>query len=50
MYGINPKYLTAADITKLEEAMNAEDLETVVAVVDRIVELRLRAAKKAAKK
>jgi len=38
------QYLTAADIRKIEEAMNQEDAEVMVAVVDRIVKLRLKAA------
>ena len=37
-------YLTSGDVRKIEEALNTDDLETMVAVVDRIVELRLRAA------
>jgi hypothetical protein len=39
--------LTRADIRKIEEALNTYDLEVMVAVVDRIVELRLRAARTA---
>jgi hypothetical protein len=44
MYGMDPKYLTAKDITRLEEAMNTEDLEHMVAVVDQIVARRLAKA------
>ena len=38
------QYVTAADIRKLEDAMNSEDVEVMVAAVDRIVGLRLKAA------
>lgn len=41
-------YLTTGDVRKIEEALNTADLETMVAVVDRIVELRLRAADRSA--
>lgn len=34
---VDPKHLTAKHITQIEEAMNTEDLEYMVAVVDRIV-------------
>jgi hypothetical protein len=40
----NHQHLTTQDIRKLEEAMSQEDLEVMVAVVDRIVALRLRAS------
>lgn len=41
---LTPTHLTTGDVRKIEEALNTDDLETMVAVVDRIVELRLRAA------
>jgi hypothetical protein len=40
--------LTRADIRKIEEALNTNDLEVMVATVDRIVALRLRGARHAA--
>jgi hypothetical protein len=36
--------LTRADIWKIEEALNTNDLEVMVAAVDRIVDLRVKAA------
>jgi hypothetical protein len=42
------KTLTKADIAKIEEALDSSDLEVMVAAVDRIVERRLRSARKAA--
>ena len=51
MYGMDPLHLTAADISKIEEAMNTEDLEHMVSVIDQIVALKLKTAgRKAAKK
>ncbi len=41
---LTPTHLTAGDVRKIEEALNTDDLETMVAVVHRIVALRLRAA------
>jgi len=41
---LTPTYLTTGDVRKIEEALNTDDLEMMVAVVDRIVALRLRAA------
>lgn len=43
---MNTLHLTRADIRKIEEALDTSDLETMVAVVDRIVELRLTKALK----
>lgn len=43
-------HLTRADIRKIEEALNTSDLETMVAIVDRIVELKLKASARTAKK
>ena len=48
MTRIEPHRLTKADITKIEQALDTNDLEFMVAAVDQIVHLRLRAARKAA--
>lgn len=45
---IQTKCLSKADIRKIEDALNSDDLEVMVATVDRIVTLRLRSARKAA--
>jgi hypothetical protein len=45
MYSMDPKHLTPADIKAIETGMNAEDLEFMVATVDRLIELKLKAAK-----
>ncbi len=37
--------LTRADIRKIEEALNCDDLEVMVAAVDQIVARRLKAAR-----
>jgi hypothetical protein len=41
-----PKYLTGGDIKKLEEALDTADLETMIAVADRILERHLAIAPK----
>jgi len=41
---LKPLYLTRRDITKLEEAMSSDDLETMVATVDQIVKGKLARA------
>ena len=43
-----PKNLTRADLRKLEEALDTADLEMMIACVDRIIALRMRAAVKRA--
>ena len=43
---MNTLHLTAADVKRIEEGMATEDLEHMVAVVDRIVSLRLKKALK----
>jgi hypothetical protein len=40
------KYLTRSDVVRVEEALNANDLEVMLAVVDRIVKRRLDSARK----
>lgn len=40
----NAIHLTPADIAKIEEGMNTEDVEHMVAIVDRIVARRLAKA------
>lgn len=47
---MDPQHLTAKDIAKIEEGLNTEDLETMVAVVDRLVQLKLKKAARTAKK
>lgn len=44
MARLTTQYLTRPDVRKIEEALDSNDLETMVAVVDRIVELRIKAA------
>ena len=44
---LTPKYLTRADVRKLEEALDTADLEFLVSTVDRIVQLRLKAERDA---
>ena len=43
---MNTRHLTPKDITKIEEGMNSQDLEFMVAVIDRIVALKLAKALK----
>ena len=45
---LKPKYITRADVKKIEEALDTADLEMMIACVDRIVSLRNRAAVKKA--
>ncbi len=40
----NAKYLTAANIATIEEAMNTEDVEHMIATIDQIVALKLQKA------
>ena len=44
---LTPKYITRADVKKIEEALDTADLEMMVAAVDRIVSLRLKAERDA---
>jgi hypothetical protein len=46
---MKPVHLTRADVVKIEEALNTNDLEVMVAAVDRIVERRLAKALRLAK-
>ena len=45
MTALGTHTLTRADIRKIEEALDTNDLEFMVAAVDQIVHLRLRAAR-----
>jgi len=42
----SPQHLTAKDIAKLEDALNMDDLEVLVAAVDAILGLHLERANK----
>ena len=49
MTALRTHTLTRADIRKIEAALDTNDLEFMVAAVDQIVHLRLRAARQAAR-